>query len=107
MTTLSTAIAAWTAELDPARIPPEVATAAKLRVLDIVGAMLGGRETELAEQTARAVFVPENGSGSPVIGFAGQTGVGSAALLRVSMPVRPSLPQLSPRRGNCVPPALR
>jgi 2-methylcitrate dehydratase PrpD len=82
MTTLSTGIAAWVAGLDPARIPPEVTSAGKLRVLDIVGAMLGGRQTELAEQTARAIFVPENGSGSAVIGFAGQTGVGSAAMLQ-------------------------
>jgi 2-methylcitrate dehydratase PrpD len=82
MKTVSTAIADWIAGLDPVHIPPEVTTAAKLRVLDIVGAMLGGRESELAEQTARAVFVPENGSGSPVIGFAGQTGVGSAAMLQ-------------------------
>jgi 2-methylcitrate dehydratase PrpD len=82
MKTLSTTIAEWIAGLDPARIPPEVTTSAKMRVLDIVGAMLGGRQTELAEQTARAVFVPENGGGSSVIGFAAQTGVGSAALLQ-------------------------
>ncbi len=82
MTTLSTRLAGWLAGLDSVALPPEVMTAAKLRILDITGAMLGGRETELAGQTARAVFVPENGGGSPVVGFAGQTGVASAALLQ-------------------------
>lgn len=74
--------AEWIAGLDDRHIPPEVLNEAKLRILDIVGAMLGGRGTALAQNTAAAVFVPANGSGTPVIGFPGETGVASAALLQ-------------------------
>lgn len=80
--TVSTRIAHWLAELDTAQVPQAVITAAKLRILDMVGAMLGGRETELAEQTARAVFSSDNIGKTPVIGFNGRTSVTSAALLQ-------------------------
>lgn len=74
--------AAWVAGLDTRTVPPEVLDEAKLRILDIVGAMLGGRDTALARNTAEAVFVKANGSGTPVIGFRQETGVASAALLQ-------------------------
>jgi 2-methylcitrate dehydratase PrpD len=74
--------ASWAASLDYAAIPTEVTTQAKLRILDIVGAMLGGLDSTLVQQVARAVFLPENGRGTPVIGFRGDTGVASAAMLQ-------------------------
>lgn len=67
------------------KVPPEVLRAAKLRVLDIVGAMLGGKATELVRQTEHHVFNPENGTGTPVVAYAKETGVASAALLQGTM----------------------
>lgn len=85
MSTLSIRVAQWLSGLSDAQIPAQVMTAAKLRILDLVGAMLGGRDNELIDQTQRAVFNPDNGTGTPVIGFPGLTGVASAALLQGTM----------------------
>ncbi|MDO8280937.1 MAG: MmgE/PrpD family protein [Burkholderiaceae bacterium] len=84
-TTVSQRLATWVHELDASQVPPEVLHEAKLRILDITGAMLGGRDTALVEQVRAACFLPEQGSGTPVIGFGGSTGVAAAALLQGTM----------------------
>jgi 2-methylcitrate dehydratase PrpD len=82
---LSQKIAAWVGAFDLPSAPPDVIHQTKLRILDIVGAMLGGRDTDLIAQVSAATFVPENGVGTPVIGFGKQTGAAHAALLQGTM----------------------
>jgi 2-methylcitrate dehydratase PrpD len=83
--TISRTVAQWLTELKSDQIPAAVVDETKLRILDIVGAMLGGRDTELVEQAQRALFIPDNGSGTPVVGFDRKTGVATAALLQGTM----------------------
>src|SRR3989304_5699935 len=85
MSTMSCRIAQWLSDLKAEQIPPSVSDETKLRILDLVGAMLGGRDTDLVAQTQRAIFNPDNGTGTPVIGFAGETGVAAAGVLQGTM----------------------
>ena len=83
--TLNHRLARWVVGLKREEIPDEVLTETKLRILDLVGAMLGGSQTALASQMRKAVFVPDNGTGTSVIGLPQETGSPSAALLQGTM----------------------
>ncbi|MDO8279836.1 MAG: MmgE/PrpD family protein [Burkholderiaceae bacterium] len=83
--TINHRLARWMVELKADEIPEEVITQTKFRVLDLVGAMLGGSQTVLAAQVSKAISGPEHGSGTPAIGRAQQTGTAAAALLQGTM----------------------
>ena len=83
--TISQQLARWAGQLTWDDVPFDVLQQTKLRVLDITGAMLGGLDTELVAQLARATFVDDNGVGTPVLGYAQTTGAPAAALLQATM----------------------
>ena len=83
--TISQQLAHWAGQLTWDDVPFDVLHQTKLRVLDITGAMLGGLDTELVAQLARATFVDDNGVGTPVLGYAQTTGAPAAALLQATM----------------------
>ena len=83
--TINHRLARWAVGLRREEIPNEVLTETKLRILDLVGAMLGGSQTALASQIQKAIFVPDNGTGTAVIGLPHETGAASAALLQGTM----------------------
>ncbi|MCO5064287.1 MAG: MmgE/PrpD family protein [Rhizobiaceae bacterium] len=79
----SIAIAEWLAGLRPDEIPDHALQSAKLRVLDIVGAMLGGRGTLLVNQVLGSVT--DSGGAVPVVGFDKRVELSRAALLQGTM----------------------
>lgn len=85
MPSINQQLAKWVTELQCNSLPPEVVTQTKFRILDIVGAMLGGLNTELVTQVGKATFVPDNGVGAKAIGFSQQTGAPAAAVLMGTM----------------------
>lgn len=85
MPSINQQLAKWVTELQCNNLPQEVVTQTKFRVLDMVGAMLGGLNTELVTQVSKATFVPDNGVGAKAIGFAQQTGASAATVLMGTM----------------------
>jgi 2-methylcitrate dehydratase PrpD len=77
---LSARLAEWSATVDLARLPSEVVSETKLRILDILGAMLGGTETELAAKARRAA-AEEPGGGATLVGFGDKAAPETAALV--------------------------
>lgn len=82
---VSRTLANWVSSIDFNDIPGEVVAQTRQRILDITGAMLGGLQTDLVDQVSRATFSPENGTGARAVGFEGETGPASAALLMGTM----------------------
>ncbi|OWT56228.1 MmgE/PrpD family protein [Candidimonas nitroreducens] len=82
---LNRQLAVWASNLDLRKVPPEVVHATKLRILDIVGAMLGGLDTELVQQVSAAT--PPSGAPDAVglPGFDIRTNARDAALLMGTM----------------------
>jgi hypothetical protein len=56
MPSINQQLAKWVTELQCNNLPQEVVTQTKFRVLDMVGAMLGGLNTELVTQVSKATF---------------------------------------------------
>lgn len=57
---VSRVMANWVHQLSFNDIPKKVITQTKFRILDIVGAMLGGSDTDLVEQVKRATCLPKS-----------------------------------------------
>ena len=83
--TLSWRLAGWAHALRQASVPPEVFEFAKLRILDIAGAMLGGRDTRLAGQVRRALAESEVAGGTPVVGSGVRLTPHASAMLQGTM----------------------
>ncbi len=81
MTTLNQQAAEWALGLSWTAIPPEVVEDAKCRILDIVGVMLAGRDTELVAAVRRSVSAGVQSPEAATIGFPGKTSISSAALV--------------------------
>lgn len=82
MKTISQQAAEWAANLSWGAIPPEVVEDGKCRILDILGVMLAGRDTELVAAVRRAVCrETTQGQKASVIGFPGMASLSSAALV--------------------------
>ncbi|WP_149538227.1 MmgE/PrpD family protein [Siccirubricoccus phaeus] len=80
MTMISHRLAAWAAGLTLEALPEAARQATKLRILDILGAMLAGSETTLAARVLAAVA--ENGEGgTTLVGSAARAPLGLAALV--------------------------
>ncbi len=77
---LSMRLADWAAALELAEVPPEVLAETRLRILDMLGAMLAGTENVLSAKARRAA-AEEGGSGATIIGFGDAATVESASLV--------------------------
>ncbi len=77
---LSAELAQWAAGVESTRLPAEVVAETKLRILDILGAMLGGTETELAGKVRRAAAA-EAGNAATLVGFPDRASPATAALV--------------------------
>jgi 2-methylcitrate dehydratase PrpD len=81
MTTLSEQLAEWTEGVQAARLPSEVILETKLRILDMLGAMLAGCGDELATK-ARNSAIPDPGNHTAtIIGFGDKVSSESAVLV--------------------------
>ena len=83
MTTTNGILADWLVELSLDRVPSAVTRSTVWRVLDIVGAMLAGRDTALVGNLRKAY--PTNPAGVPIVGFANRRTPEDAALLMATM----------------------
>ncbi len=82
MESLSNTLALWTANLAWSDIPPEIVHRAKLQVLDMIGAMLAGRDDDVCVHLRSAAQSEDYGSGTKMVGFADDVGVRAAALMQ-------------------------
>jgi 2-methylcitrate dehydratase PrpD len=78
---ISSDVAAWVERLSWNQIPTEVVEDTKLRILDILGVMLGGTPSVLVKNVRRAALQEGSGDDAPVVGFAGRTTLSAAALV--------------------------
>ena len=80
MTTLRDSLAEWAMDLRLDLVPPDVVHATKLRILDILGAMLAGSETTLSGRMRRAAAESLDDVAS-LIGTRERSGLAMAALV--------------------------
>lgn len=73
-------LAAWATGVRLGVVPPEVVLATKLRILDILGAMLAGSETALAGKMRR-VAAEAGGDAASLVGSRDRAGLAMAALV--------------------------
>ena len=83
MVTLNEKLADWVAALKLDDVPDETVQLASWRVLDMVGAMMAGRDTALVDHLCKAY--PGDPTGVPVVGLAGNRAPEDAALLMATM----------------------
>lgn len=81
MNTLSQHAAEWVCGFSHHDIPPEVIEDTKLRILDIVGVMLGGKHDELVSRVRRAASDNDNAADARALGFSDRTTLATAALI--------------------------
>ena len=79
--TLNERLSNWVCGFSWERIPPEVIEDIKLRILDIVGVMLGGRSSDLVSSARKAYTGYAGGSDATIVGFPGKTSLSAAAFV--------------------------
>jgi 2-methylcitrate dehydratase PrpD len=77
---LSRNMAEWVSGLSWSQIPREVVEDTKMRILDIIGVMLGGKELPIVSNVRHAVR-ESGGRGAGIIGFSEQATLANAALV--------------------------
>ncbi|OYW10217.1 MAG: hypothetical protein B7Z53_01410 [Rhodospirillales bacterium 12-71-4] len=65
---ISLRVAAWSVGLRPEAVPPSVAAAIRLRILDLVGVMLATRAEPMAQAARRAAVAADPGAGAQILG---------------------------------------
>jgi len=80
---ISRIAANWASELSWSRIPHDMIEDTKLRVLDIIGVMLAGRDMPVVEAVRRSVAESgETAHDTRIVGFPGRTSTSVAALVQ-------------------------
>jgi 2-methylcitrate dehydratase PrpD len=78
---LSARLADSAAVMELRRVPGEVVSETKLRVLDMLGAMLAGSGNALATKARGAAAAEESGGSAMIIGFGDRASVETASLV--------------------------
>lgn len=78
---LNQRLADWICDFSWKQIPPHVIEDIKLRILDIIGVMLGGSSSEVVAAARGAIIEYAPGTEASILGFPGRTSLATAAFV--------------------------